>query len=281
MKEKTIWGIIFALALASFPACGEEETEFFEEINYDDLSRLIVDGKTPKGGPVVIIDVRPEVDFNGVKGHIQDAINIPLEKFQADNTLLTSKISKSKTIVTYCFGYGNDKIFADTAKNLGYKKIYYYLAGTDDWQTKSDYFVLEYAGFKKWHEAQMATGSAFADDENYLVDDLPTPWYEGTDPDHPGGHIPCAVSIPLSAWYDSGSKEKIDNAASFTNVVTNKNAKVVIYCGNWACGLSLWGARVAAEMGYSDVYRYQGGQKDWFEQSNPGVEGTDPCDATN
>ncbi|MDJ0765767.1 MAG: rhodanese-like domain-containing protein [Myxococcota bacterium] len=252
---------------------GCDEDQILEETTYEQVNTWIRDGAN-----VVIIDVRESADF--VNGHIQNAINIPLSTLRDEagqlingGQALTNVIPEQDThIVTYCFGWGNELTFAQAAADLGYTKVYYYTGGTEEWDTKPNYYVVEFEGFKAWH----AANAPFDNGTSYLVDDLPPEWYAGTDPDHPDGHIPCAVNLPIEEWATSDG-QMVNNGAAFESAFPNKNATVVIYCGNSECGKSLVGVQVAATLGYTDVYRYQGGQKEWIEMGEPTVPGQEPC----
>jgi rhodanese-related sulfurtransferase len=237
-------------------------------VEYDELKSWQADGD------VLFIDVRPAEDY--AAGHIQDAINIDLSAL-VDGTggiidgggALTEAVAlKDTRIVTYCFGFGNDKTFADAALELGYTDVHRYEWGTNEWTTK-DYLVIEYSSFKKWHDASFP----FDDGKGYLVDDLPEPWYTGDDPDHPGGHIPGALSLPIELW--GGNAGPIDDGKALTDLVPEKGAQLVIYCGNPACGKSLVGVQVAVQLGYTNVFRYQGGWQEGQDEGNelkPGLE---------
>lgn len=238
-------------------------------VEYDELKGWMDDEED-----IVIIDVRKPAEF--AAGHIQDAINVDYEQLVDgkgnlvdDGSALTSEVpDKSTRIIAYCFGYGLDKDFAEAAIDLGYANVFRYQWGTNEWATM-DYLVIEYDSFKKWHEAKYP----FDDGENYLIDDLPREWYSGDDPDHPGGHIPGAVNIPIELWGDE--KGPIDEGKALTDVVADTYAKVVIYCGNSTCGKSLVGANTAVALGYSNVFRYQGGWQEWQDEGNelkPGLE---------
>jgi rhodanese-related sulfurtransferase len=258
----------FIAALFSLQGCAPQITV----VNYDELKAWINNSED-----MVLIDVRPAADFSA--GHLQNAINIDLSalvssdgKLINNGEALTSVVTdKSKKIVAYCFGYGNDEIFANAAIALGYTKVYRYADGTDDWSEHGDYFVIEYDAFKAWHDAKYP----FDNQENYLIDDLPVAWYTGDDPSHPGGHISGAINIPVEQWAGTGGVV-VDNGTAFSSVVTNKDAKVVIYCGNMACGKSLVGAQAAVAMGYKHVYRYQGGWQEWQDKGNPLTPGDQP-----
>ena len=272
---KGIAGAVLAVLLAvtcmHLPACGDADDEGNGSQNgevpvleYDELVAWLQDGED-----LVLIDVRTAGDFSA--GHIQDAINIDLQALTDPSgalvdggSALTSAVpDKDARIVLYCFGYGNDKIFGELARELGYSDVSRYAGGTGDWAAKGDFLVIEYAGFKAWHDAHFP----FDDGENYLIDDLPQDWYSGDDPSHPGGHIPGAVNIPVELFADSDGN-RVDEGKALTEVVLDKDATLDIYCGNWACGKSLMGVRAAVKLGYTRVYRYQGGWQEWQDEGN-------------
>ena len=49
---------------------------------------------------------------------------------------------------------------------------------------------------------------------------------------------------------------------------TNKDKKIVIYCGFVACERSHVGATLAKEAGYKNVYRFPGGIVAWLDAGN-------------
>jgi len=67
------------------------------------------------------------------------------------------------------------------------------------------------------------------------------------------GHIPTAISIPLSALEKDGAKL----------LPPKKGILLVFYCGGVSCGLSHKSAQMARTLGYSNVKVYTGGEPDW------------------
>lgn len=241
--------------------------------DYAELSEWISGGEE-----MVLIDVRTKADFSG--GHLQNAIHLDLAAIKGSDgglldggKALTDLVpDKDAMLVLYCFGYGNDADFAKLAIELGYKSVVRYAGGTQDWvDANGDYLVIEYEGFKAWHDAKFP----FEDGENYLIDDLPEAWYTGEDTSHPGGHIPGALNLPAELFAD-GQGDPIDDGTALTDLVPNKEATLVIYCGNAACGKSLMGVKAAVKLGYRHVYRYQGGWQEWQDEGNALKPGLDP-----
>ncbi len=244
------------------PSCAGESEGDIEKVTYEELASWLEGGEA-----MTVVDVRPLVDYQG--GHIQDAISVDLADLVDDagqlidgGSALTGAVpDKSTRLVLYCWGYGNDGDFAAVAQELGYTNVYRYDWGVEQWALY-DYLVIEYESFKKWHEANYP----FEDGDNFLIDDLPEPWYTGEDPAHPGGHIPGAVNIPIDQW--GNNLGAVDGGTAFTDVVTDKSAKVVIYCGDSMCGKSLVGVKAALELGYTNVFRYEGGWQEWQDKGN-------------
>ena len=265
------FGIVAWAVVSLTVGCGKDD---------DDSGAVLVEYEQLKvwmeaGEDIVLIDVRKPTDF--AAGHLQDAINVDYEALVDgsgnlidDGAALTNAVpDKSKRIVAYCFGYGLDKDFAEHAVELGYTAVHRYEWGTNEW-SKRDYLVIDYGSFKAWHDPK----SPFNDGKSYLIDDLPQDWYSGDDPDHPGGHIPGAVNLPIEKW--GGNDGPIDGGKALMDVVKDKSAKVVIYCGNMTCGKSLVGAKTALALGYTNVFRYQGGWQEWQDKGNVLKPGLDP-----
>lgn len=257
--------LLAALLMAAVcgPGCGgdEDDAKGVVLVEYGQLKAMMDDGED-----LVVIDVRLPDEY--AAGHLPDAVNIELRALVAEDgslvdggkVLLDAVADKGTRIMAYCFGYGNDKDFADAALELGYANVYRYSWGTNDW-VAHDYLVIEYSAFKKWHDAKHPF-----DDENYLFDVLPEAWYTGDDPDHPGGHIPGAIGLPVELWGDASGP--VDDGKAFTDLVVDKGAKVVIYCGNPVCGKSHVGAATAVQLGYTNVFRYPGGWQEWQDEGN-------------
>lgn len=94
-------------------------------IKIDFAYKLFKDG-------VKFIDARPVEEYN--EGHIQNAVNIPF--YESDNyEQVLSAISKDELLVTYCGGHDCDLsiMLGDELFNKGYKKVYIFYGGWNDW----------------------------------------------------------------------------------------------------------------------------------------------------
>lgn len=70
-------------------------------------------------------------------------------------------------------------------------------------------------------------------------------------------HIRTSINIP---------HERADFEEMVESVVGNKDRKVVVYCANFECSASPKAAEKLEKAGFTQVYDYEGGTKDWFEQ---------------
>ena len=78
----------------------------------------------------VLIDTLPEESYN--EGHLAGAVSMPSNAVarEAEN-----KLSKDKTVVTYCAGYTCEAstVAARKLLNLGYKRVLDFKAGKKGW----------------------------------------------------------------------------------------------------------------------------------------------------
>ncbi len=199
-------------------------------IGYEELKAYIEDQEAMK--TTVIIDVREQEEW--AAGYIQDAQNIAFNDFIdtdgnliANGEALTSVVTdKQITLITYGTGSEEAMQFAQQAVRLGYRNVLCYTGGTADWERNGEYYIIAYEAFKEWH-----TANCPFDDAQYLIDLYSPEIYAGVHPVHPGGHIPGAINI-WSSLFVSGD-DLINGGNAFTEVVINKDAKVVMYCGGF------------------------------------------------
>ena len=84
--------------------------------------------------------------------------------------------------------------------------------------------------------------------DNYvLIDVRPFDVYEER-------HITDSDNIPLS---EEDFEELVERR------VVSKDSKVVVYCGSFECPLSKQAAERLEKAGFTNVYDYEGGLKDW------------------
>lgn len=73
--------------------------------------------------------------------------------------------------------------------------------------------------------------------------------------------IPGSINIPV---------DKIEK--KIEDKVPNKGRKIVVYCASFSCHASPTAAKKLEEMGYNNVYDYEGGIRDW-EEAGYNLEG--------
>jgi rhodanese-related sulfurtransferase len=82
-------------------------------------------------------------------------------------------------------------------------------------------------------------------------------------------HIPGAISLPLELV-----------ASHARELLPNRDAEIVVYCGNPQCERSAHALEQLNELGYSNVRYYRGGLSDWMESEGPtesvGEEASEP-----
>ncbi|MDX1633894.1 MAG: rhodanese-like domain-containing protein [Marinobacter sp.] len=70
-------------------------------------------------------------------------------------------------------------------------------------------------------------------------------------------HIRTSINIPVD---DDDFVDKVESIAG------SKQRKIVVYCANFECDASPKAAKKLEDAGFTQVYDYEGGTKDWFEQ---------------
>jgi rhodanese-related sulfurtransferase len=232
--------------------------------------------KTDRLQLFTIIDVRPSKHW--LEGSIQDAINIPYDTFLDDKGELIDGGEALTSIVTdtdwEVVVYGDDldwvKRFVRAAEELGYSQLSYYPAGISEWEEHNEYLVISYEAFSDWYNAHCP----FDDGENYLIDVNEIEDYTAV---RKAGHIPAATLVDNRTFVSmDGTNTLIDDAKKLTDALPNKDAKIVIYCSDTWCPISEWASEVAVSLGYTNVYRLEGGYVIWAEKGNDLAEGEEP-----
>lgn len=70
------------------------------------------------------------------------------------------------------------------------------------------------------------------------------------------GHLPGAINIPLA---DIGKEVKDE---------LDTEREIIVYCADEGCGASPAAAEKLDKLGFTNVYDYEGGKKDWVEAGN-------------
>lgn len=69
-------------------------------------------------------------------------------------------------------------------------------------------------------------------------------------------HIPTSINVPIA---------NDDFIAQVESVAGSKDRNVVVYCASFDCDASPKAAQTLEKAGFSHVYDYEGGMKDWME----------------
>ena len=278
MLNTSRWKTAFPLlmCIACFSGCAQP-------INYDAIRAMLDEHhlQIDRQALFTIIDIRASEEWHS--GCLQDAINIPYDTLLDDSRNLVNDGEAFTSIVTnknrMVVVYGSDderaEEFAKTVAHLGYSQAYYYQGGVVDWKAHDDYLVLSYEGFRKWYDEYCP----FDDGINYLIDVNEEVDYTGNAKhiEGGGGHVPGATHVDNRTFVKiDGSNELKNGAQTLIDALPNKEAKIVIYCSAAWCPISEYAAEVAVSLGYTDVYRFEGGWVEWETRGNELATGEDP-----
>ena len=93
----------------------------------DELARLLAEGA------VTLVDVRTPEEFSGAagypcdprQGHIEGAVNVPLEVLMADMQAALSDLETSRLIVAYCHSGQRSEMAAALLRAAGHEAVNY------------------------------------------------------------------------------------------------------------------------------------------------------------
>ncbi len=228
--------------------------------------------RTESPADVMIIDSRPKQPRFDV-GHIPTAVSMPDTQFDrmAADVL---PADKSTLLVFYCGGLHCPLSHQSAwkAEALGYTNVAVYPTGDPEW-IKLGYQVwtvrdvrtplpeLDKAQVPEPYHTQVtidtvrplvarAVLSATPVTDVMIIDSRPK------QPRYDVGHIPTAVSLPDSQ-FDKMASEVLP---------TDKNTKLIFYCGGTHCPLSHQSAWKAEALGYTNIAVYSAGDPEWVER---------------
>ncbi len=81
----------------------------------------------------LVVDVRPQADYK--KGHLINALNIPLAKF-GERAAEIGK-DKARPVIVYCALGSNQSEAAAKLRSLGHSEVYLLKGGMNGWLTAS------------------------------------------------------------------------------------------------------------------------------------------------
>jgi 3-mercaptopyruvate sulfurtransferase SseA len=105
----------------------------------DELARLLA------GGEVTLLDVRSPAEFSGEagypcdprQGHIEGAVNLPLDELQYDVRAAVQGIDATRAFVTYCHSGQRSEIAAALLRSAGFDATNYE-GSWHEWSRRGD-----------------------------------------------------------------------------------------------------------------------------------------------
>jgi len=191
---------------------------------------------TRKSAKAILVDARPETKY--LKSAIPSSINIPDTKFDEYYKQLEG-VDKNKEIIVYCGGWkcGKSPKVAAMLKKKGFVNVKLYQAGEPQWIKKS---------YKEVSTA--VTKTAQKNNTALIVDARPYKKFMSET-------IAGSIAVP-----DTKLDELIGRFPS------NKEEKVIIFCGGYVCGKSHKVANKLVSLGYKNVAVYAGGLPQWKKE---------------
>lgn len=127
MKKFLFFAIVMAFTAVNLPSFASKESKI-DTISTANLKKMIDDE-----ADFLLIDARRTKDFE--KSHIETAISLPANDVNA-KTLIEIAPSVMKKLVFYCQNLKcqASHIAASKAFGAGYKYVYVYSAGIEDWE---------------------------------------------------------------------------------------------------------------------------------------------------
>lgn len=198
-----------------------------------EYTKKAVNGGTKTTAKSILVDARPEAQYK--KSTIPSSINIPDTKFK-EFVVQLKDTAKDKELIVFCGGWkcGKSPKVAVMLKKEGFKNVVLYQAGEPEWAKKS------------YTEVSIAVAkSVQAKNSGLIVDARP---YKKTLQET----IPGAIAIPDT---------KIDSLIG--RFPSNKDEKILVFCGGYSCTKSHKIANKLIETGYTNVSVYAGGLPEW------------------
>ena len=121
----TAWVVLFAMLVMSWISAA---TSAIKIVSTHDLTMIVnrADGQ--------VVDIRKQIEFN--KGHITDAINLPLEKITAGKLGALEK-HKQNPIVVVCNAGMSAQTAAKSLNKAGFEKVVVLKGGMQTWLSEN------------------------------------------------------------------------------------------------------------------------------------------------
>ena len=217
----------------------------------------------------IILDVRTKEEYDS--GHLESAVLIPVDDLEARY----GEIVKNKPLIVYCKSGRRSAKATVILVGKDFSPVYDMTGGIDAWKSKNYPVIVENTA-SGITEASNVSGetentSTTSDTSevteiNYITaDELNTKLNNSEDviildvrseDSYAISHIKGAVNIP----YDKLEGKTGD---------LDKTKEIIIYCGNYDCGLSANAVSLLAKSGFKNIFALEGGIESWQEKSYP------------
>ena len=107
---------------------GQDLSNYYVEVDVETLRSLI------EADMAVLLDARTRENFN--TGHLPKAISLPIGEFNEKYDKTAGFLAGDKSIVIYCIGVNciDSALLAKELHQKGYRDIYVYKGGIEEWQ---------------------------------------------------------------------------------------------------------------------------------------------------
>lgn len=205
----------------------------FEVVDTDYVKSKLGKG-TRVSAKIIIIDARPAKKY--MVGHLPTAYIIPDTAFDKFYPTIEN-MDKNKEIITYCGGWKCAKSpkVALLLKAKGWTNVKVYQEGIPAWKKSGNYNDVDLRIVK----------SAVKKGDALIIDARPLKKFKS-------GHIPTSINIPDTRFED------------YINLLpSDKNSKIITYCGGYKCAKSHKVAKKLLKLGYKKVMVYAAGEPEW------------------
>lgn len=211
-------------------------------VDYDYVKKAIAKGSR-NSVSAILIDARPEAKYK--KSTIPSSLNIPDTKFEEYYSQIKD-LQKDKELIVFCGGWncGKSPKVASMLKAKGFTNVKLYQAGEPEW-IKKDYIEID----------SIVVKAAIENNSALIVDARPYPKFMQES-------IIGAISIP-----DTQLAKYIGRFPS------NKEEKIIVFCGGYNCAKSHIVANKLVSLGYKNVAVYAAGLPGWKAENLPTTKG--------
>lgn len=208
----------------------------------------------------IFLDVRTKEEFDS--GHLDSAMLIPVDDLEAR----FGELTKSKPIIVYCKSGRRSSEAADILVSKDFSPVYEMTGGLDAWISKGYPVIVENTVSDETENTSTTSDTSEAIEINYITaDELNAKINNNEDiiildvrseDTYMIEHIKDAVNIP----YDEleGRTGELENTK-----------EIIIYCGNYDCGLSTSAVTLLIKAGFKNVSALKGGIESWQNKGYP------------